>query len=383
MQCPYGSIGPHAGWTGDNANAMTEIGLHHRDLDTPALWVELDCLERNIAALAQHFKAAGVAWRPHTKGIKVPAIAHKLLAAGAKGITCAKLGEAEVMAAAGITDILIANQIVTPAKITRLVNLRAQADVKVAVDDASNVSAIGAAAQEKGVTVGLLIEVNTGMNRSGVLPGESTLELAQHIAATKGVRLLGLMTWEGHNLEHQDPEVKRRGIEASVELLIDTAKLCRAEGLPIDIVSCGGSGTYTVTSRILGVTEIQAGGGIFCDMAYQGWGVALEPSLFVKATVTSRPAPTRIILDAGFKTLPRGFAQPKPLGVANVESCVFSAEHCILVAGEPNDKHQVGSAVNFIVGYSDATVHMHDTLYGIRAGIVETAWPVLGRGKIR
>jgi D-serine deaminase-like pyridoxal phosphate-dependent protein len=362
---------------------MTEIGLHHRDLDTPALWVELDCLEHNIAALAQHFKAADVAWRPHTKGIKVPAIVHKLLAAGAQGITCAKLGEAEVMAAAGILDILIANQIVTPSKITRLVNLRMHADVKVAVDDAANVTAIGAAALEKGVTVGLLVEVNTGMNRAGTLPGEPTLALARHIAATKGVRLLGLMTWEGHNLEHHDPEVKRRGIEDSVEQLIDTAKLCRAAGLPIDIVSCGGSGTYTVTSRVLGVTEIQAGGGIFCDMAYQGWGVALEPALFVKATVTSRPVPTRIILDAGFKTLPRGFAQPKPIGVADVESCVFSAEHCILTAGEPNDKHQVGSSVNFVVGYSDATMHMHDTLYGIRAGIVEAAWPVLGRGKIR
>ncbi len=362
---------------------MTEIGLHHRDLDTPALWVDLERMERNIAALALCFKRAGVAWRPHTKGIKVPAIAHKLLAAGARGVTCAKLGEAEVMAAAGITDILVANQIVTPEKITRLVNLRAQANVAVAVDDADNVSAIGAAAAQKRVRVDVLIEVNTGMNRSGTLPGAPTLALAKRVAATPGVALRGLMTWEGHNLEHQDAEVKRKGIQASVGQLLDTAAQCRAEGLSIETLSCGGSGTYQVTSLIPGVTEIQAGGGIFCDMAYQGWGVALEPALFVKATVTSRPAPTRIILDAGFKTLPRGFAQPKPLTVDNLLSGVYSAEHCILTLSAPDMDHPVASSIDFIVGYSDATVHVHDVLYGLRAGVVETAWPILGRGKLR
>ena len=362
---------------------MTEIGLHYRDLDTPALWVDLDRMERNIAVLAAHFKRVGVAWRPHTKGIKTPAIAHKLLAAGAQGITCAKLGEAEVMAAAGITDILIANQIVTTAKITRLVNLRAQANVAVAIDDAANVSAIGAAAVQKGVVVDVLIEVNTGMNRSGTLPGVPALGLAKHVAATPGVRLRGLMTWEGHTLEHHNADAKRRGIEASVGQLIDTAHMCRAEGLPIETLSCGGSGTYQVTSLIPGVTEIQAGGGIFCDMAYQGWGVALEPALFVKATVTSRPAPTRIILDAGFKTLPRGFAQPKPLGVENLASDAYSAEHCILTLSVPDDGHIVGSSVDFIVGYSDATVHVHDVLYGLRASVVECAWPILGRGRLR
>ncbi len=362
---------------------MTEIGLHHRDLDTPALWVDLDCMARNIAALADYFQRAGVAWRPHTKGIKVPAIAHQLLAAGAHGLTCAKLGEAEVMAAAGIDDILVANQIVTPAKITRLVNLRAQVDVKVAVDDAANVSAIGIAAQAKGVIVGLLIEVDTGMNRSGTQPGAATLALARHIAATPGVALRGLMTWEGHNLEHQDPQVKQRGIEDSVGKLLETAALCRASGLPIDIVSCGGSGTYQITARIAGVTEIQAGGGIFCDMMYQGWGVTLEPALFVKASVTSRPAATRIILDAGFKTMTRGFAQPKPLGVEHLASSAYSAEHCILTLSAPDAGHPVGSALDFIVGYSDATVFVHDVLYGLRAGVVETVWPVLGRGKLR
>ncbi len=363
---------------------MTEIGLPKQDLDTPALWTDLDALERNIADMAQHFKTAGVAWRPHTKGIKVPAIAHKLLAAGAQGITCAKVSEAEVMAAAGIRDILIANQIVTPQKITRLVNLRqAQADVKVVVDQLENAQAIGAAARAKGVVIGVLVEVNTGMNRTGTLPGDDTVQLAKHISEIESIRLLGLMTWEGHNLEHQDPTAKRNGIEHSIGQMLDTAHQCRQSGIPIEVLSCGGSGTYTITSQIKGVTEIQAGGGIFCDVTYQGWGVMLEPALFVRSTVTSRPTPTRIILDAGFKTMTRGFASPKLLGVENIKSVVFSAEHGVVTLDQPNHTLNVCDAIDIVVGYSDATVFAHDTLYGIRDGRVESIWPIVGRGKLQ
>lgn len=362
---------------------MTEIGLAKHELDTPALWVDLDRLERNIATLARHFKSAGVNWRPHTKGIKVPAIAHKLLAAGAIGVTCAKLGEAEVMAAAGVRDILVANQIVGQQKVTRLVNLRAQADVKVVVDNPENVAMIGALASQKGVEVGLLIEVNTGMNRAGTLPGEPTLTLARQIDDTPGVRFQGLMTWEGHNLEHTDPAAKRRGIEASIGQLLDTAALCRENDLPVEIVSAGGSGTYKITPFIAGVTEIEAGGAIYCDVAYQNWGVDLEPALFVHCTVTSRPAPERIILDSGFKTLPRGYSTPRPQGVEHVKSVAFSAEHGIITLEEPNHSLKVGDTIDLMVGYSDATVFLHDNLYGIRNDIVEAVWPIAGRGKLR
>lgn len=362
---------------------MSEIGLKKVELDTPALWVDLERLERNIAHLARHFQSAGVQWRPHTKGIKTPAIAHKLLAAGAMGVTCAKLGEAEVMAAAGIRDILIANQVVGGQKVTRLVNLRAQVDVKVAVDNMENVAAIGAAARAKGVEVGVLIEVNTGMNRAGVAPGEPSLALARQIHQTPGVRFRGLMTWEGHALEHSDPVKKRQRIEESIGLLLSTVELCRQNDLPVEIVSGGGSGTYAITPFICGMTEIQAGGAIFCDMAYQNWGVDLEPALFVQATVTSRPAPERIICDAGFKTLPRGFSTPKPVGIEHVKSVTFSAEHGYVILDEPNTQLRVGDVFDFIVGYSDATVFLHENLYGLRSGIVEAVWPILGRGKLR
>jgi D-serine deaminase-like pyridoxal phosphate-dependent protein len=362
---------------------MSEIGLQKNELDTPALWVDLDCLERNITRLAAHFKAAGVNWRPHTKGIKVPAIAHKLLAAGAIGITCAKLGEAEVMVAAGIRDILIANQIVGKQKVTRLANLRPHADVKVAVDSRENVAEIGAAASAKDVEVGVVIEVNTGMNRAGTLPGQPTLDLARQIYDTPGVRFMGLMTWEGHALEASEPDTKRRHIEQSIGLLTETAQLCRNEGLPVEIVSAGGSGTYTITPFLPGVTEIEAGGAIFCDQTYQEWGVDLEPALFVQCTVTSRPTPVRVICDAGFKTLPRGFQAPKPMGLDQVKSVALSAEHGIITLEAPNDQVKVGDTLDLMVGYGDATVFLHDMMYGIRKGVVETAWLVQGRGKLR
>ncbi|MEZ4673540.1 MAG: alanine racemase [Caldilineaceae bacterium] len=362
---------------------MSEVGLPLAGLDTPFLWTDLERLERNIASMAGHFAEAGVQWRPHTKGVKVPAIAHKLLAAGAIGITCAKLGEAEVMVAAGIDNILVANQIVGPHKIARLVHLCRYADVKVATDNADVVSAIGAAATTAGSTVGLVIELNTGMNRAGVAPGEATVALAHHITKTAGVRLAGLMTWEGHTLSETDPERKREQIKAAITQLTTTADQCRAQGMAIDIVSAGGSGTYYITPFLPGITEIEAGGAIFCDMTYQGWGVELEPALFVRSMVTSRPAPNRVICDAGFKTLPRGFASPKPMGIENVAQISFSAEHGIITLDQPNTTLRVGDTFDFIVGYGDATVFLHDQLYGIRQGVVEACWPVWGRGKIR
>jgi D-serine deaminase-like pyridoxal phosphate-dependent protein len=362
---------------------MSEIGNHKRSLDTPVLWVDLDRLEHNIAALAGHFRSTGVAWRPHTKGIKVPAIAHKMLAAGAQGITCAKLGEAEVMAAAGISDILVANQIVTPPKITRLVQLRNYADVKVAVDCIENARDIGAVAHAHGTEIGVLIEVDIGMERCGTLPGAPTLALAQQIQDLAGLRLLGLMAWEGHTLQLTDPQARRDAIRHAVDRVVQTAELCRAHGIAIDVISAGGSGTYKETSRVQGVTEIQAGGGVFCDMAYQAWGVDLEPALFVRATVISRPTPTRIVLDAGFKTLPRGFATPMPVGVEHVKASVYAAEHGIITLNEPNDALKIGDAIDIIVGYSDATVFAHDVLYGVRGEDVEAVWAIQGRGKLR
>jgi D-serine deaminase-like pyridoxal phosphate-dependent protein len=360
------------------------IGLPKTEMDTPLLWVDLERLEQNIATLARHFQQAGVFWRPHTKGMKIPALAHKLLAAGAIGITCAKLSEAEVMVAAGIKDILIANQITGRHKLPRLANLCRQADVKVAVDHPRNVAALGAAAVAYGSEIGVLIEVNCGMERAGVQPGEAVLTLARRITQTPGLRLRGLMTWEGHTLDFQDAAQKRQAIEQSIDLITGSAELCRRHGLPVEIVSCGGSGTYQVTPFLPGVTEIQAGGAIFCDVTYRSWGVDLQPALFVQSTVTSRPNPQRIICDAGFKSLPSNDGLPAPVGLAQkVRKVVSSAEHGAVELDSPNDTLDVGDLLDFVVGYGDGTVYLHDGLVGVRNGLVECVWPILGRGKLQ
>lgn len=362
---------------------MSEVGLKKTALDTPILWVDLDLMEANIVSLASHFKRAGVDWRPHIKGIKTPAIAHKMLAAGAIGVTCAKLGEAEIMAAAGIQDVLIANQVVGPRKTERLAHLRHQADVKVAVDSEINVRQLGQAATAADVELGVLVELNTGMNRCGVAPGAQAVALAQLAHTTPGVRFMGLMAWEGHTIAHPDPDYKRQEIEKAVSMIAETAELCRASGLPVPIVSGGGSGSYHITPFLPGITEIQAGGAIFNDGAYQSWGVTTTQALHVRSMVTSRPAPDRIIFDAGFKTMPAWHAQPRPIGLDGVKSFSTSAEHGVMVLESPNETVQVGDVFDFVVGYTDETLFLHDHLYGIRNGVVEVVWEIAARGKLR
>jgi D-serine deaminase-like pyridoxal phosphate-dependent protein len=360
------------------------VGLPKDRLDTPALCVDLDVMEGNIARIATACREHGVAWRPHTKGQKVPAIAHKLLAAGAIGVTCQKLGEAEVMAAAGIRDILVANQIVGDQKIARLVNLLRHADVVVAVDDPDNVAALDAAARAKGVRLRVVIEVNIGGNRAGVEPGVAVAALARRIAEHPGLRFAGVMGWESHTTSIPDQAEKEHAVAAAVKLLTQSADACRSAGLPVDIVSCGGTGTYRFTTAQPGVTEIEAGGGIFSDVRYRTKFLVDHPyALTVMTTVTSRPNPRRIICDAGKKAMSSDAAEPLPLGVEHVKSVNLSAEHARIELTEPDTRLRVGDRVEFVVGYGDTTVHLHEELYGIRDGAVEIVWPILGRGRMR
>ena len=364
---------------------LSMIGQPKEALDTPALMVDLDVMERNIERMARTIiQEAGVGWRPHTKGMKTPALAHMLLDAGAHGITCAKLGEAEVMAAGGIRDILIANQVVGPQKIARLVNLRPHCDVAVAVDSEENVAEIDRAARDKGVRVRVLIEVDVGLHRAGVEPGAGTLALARKIAPLQGVHLAGLMTWEAHALKIVDPEEKRQVVAAALEKLVATAQECRDEGIPLELVSCGGTGTYWISAFHPGITEIQAGGGIFCDMRYRKvFGVEHEYALTVLATVTSRPTPARIICDAGRKAMSCDAAMPGPIGIEGVKEMFFSAEHGKLELEAASPTPRLGERIEFVAGYSDTTVVLHDELFGIREGRVETVWPLWGRGRLQ
>lgn len=359
------------------------VGRPMAELETPILVVDLDKLERNIAKMRRIIiEEAGINWRPHTKAIKIPALAHKLLGAGAHGVTCAKLGEAEVMAGAGIQDILIANQVVSPAKIARLVHLVRHADIIVAADCEAHLKALDTAALAAGTRLRVVIEVNMGINRAGVEPGEAVVALARQVAACRGLRFAGIMGWEGQTAAMKDPGEKRKAIEAAVQRLAASAELCRAAGLPVEIVSCGGTGTYWITAKLPGVTEVQAGGGIFCDMRYRKeYGVDHEFALTIFTTVTSRPTPTRVICDAGWKSMGVHPTLPQPLDVGEVKSVRLSAEHTTIELAEPRPVPEVGGRVEFVAGYSDSTVFMHDHLYGARSGRLEVVWPILGRGK--
>lgn len=364
---------------------MNIIGRSFEEIDTPALLIDLDAFERNVAHMARVIiEEAGVNWRPHSKGIKTPAIAHMLVDAGAIGVTCAKLGEAEVMVAGGIRSILIANQIVGRQKVERLVNLRRHADVMPAVDNEDNVREIAEAAERKGVRQRVVIEVNVGIDRAGVLPGAPVVALAKKIAAYPSLEFAGVMGWEAQVLGAKDDNEKARMAKEVLALLSGSAQQCRDAGLPVEIVSCGGSGTYWHSAFQPGVTEIQAGGGIFCDIIYrERFAVPHEFALTILSTVTSRPAPTRLICDAGKKTMSYDAATPKPLGLPEVSSVGCSAEHGSIQLVEPSDTPRVGEKLQFIVGYGDTTVFLHDFFYGIRDGRVEVVWPILGRGKLQ
>jgi D-serine deaminase-like pyridoxal phosphate-dependent protein len=359
------------------------VGRSKWDLDTPALLIDLAAVERNVDRIATCLRRRGVGWRPHTKGIKVPALAHKLLRAGAFGVTCAKVGEAEVMAGAGVRDILIANQVVGAPKIARLVNLLPWADVVVAVDDAANVAALDQAAGAKGLPLRVVVEVNTGMNRAGVEPGDAALALATKVHEAEHLRFAGLMGWEGHTVKIADPAEKRAAVQRAVGQLVATAEQCRRAGLPVEIVSCGGTGDYTYAASIPGITEVQAGGGIYCDVYYRtAMGVDHEYAATILATVTSRPTPTRVICDAGKKTMSSDAAVPLPLVEGELRRVALSAEHAVIELAEPS-RLRVGDKIEFVVGYTDTTTMLHDELVATRDGKVEVVWPIQGRGKLR
>ena len=356
--------------------------MFKQDIDTPALFVDLDLVERTIAEMAAFFRGHGVGWRPHSKGQKVPEIAHMEIAAGALGITCAKLGEAEVMAEAGIRDILVANQVVGRQKAERLASLLDRADVVVAVDSIENGEELSAAAHARGKRLRIIVEVDNGMQRAGVAPGEPSVDLARRLSALPGLRFCGVMAWEAHCLGRPMDE-RRTCCEEAVGTLVDTARQCREAGLDAHIVSCGGTGTFRITAGIEGVTEIQAGGGIFSDVLYESWGIEHPFALTVTSTVTSRPTPQRIITDAGRKAMSMDIATPRPIGLENVEKVALSAEHGVVNLTQPNSSLKVGDKLEWIVGYGDTTVFLHDEMVATRGDRVEAIWPVLARGKIK
>jgi D-serine deaminase-like pyridoxal phosphate-dependent protein len=361
------------------------IGADKFSLDTPLLCIDLDRMESNIDKMATLCREKGVQWRPHEKCHKTPAIALREIQAGAIGVTCAKVSEAEVMAAAGVRDILVANMVVGEQKWERVVSLRRWADPIIACDHFAQVEPLAAKAARLGVTVRVLLEVDIGLNRVGVQPGKATLELAQAIERLKGVKLAGIMGYEGHLLRIQDPAEKRRQIGEAIGTLTHCADQLRRSGIGCDIVSAGGTGSYQITAGLPGVTELQAGGGIFMDPFYRNacQVEGLDYALTVLATVVSRPALGRAVLDCGRKTLNPDVHLPLVVGHGDAEVERLSAEHCELKLGPKSQDLKIGDKVELVVGYGDFTTVLHDEFFGFRQNRLEVVWPIQGRGKLQ
>jgi len=357
-------------------------GTAKADLDTPALCLDIAAAEANIRRMADYFKGSPVRLRPHSKTHKCPMLAHKQLAAGAIGITCAKLGEAEVMGQAGIRDILIANQIVGDIKIARLVNLAAYTDVMVAVENWDNVQALSGAAQDKGVSLRVVIEVDIGMGRCGALPGDETLALAQKIVNLPGLRFCGLMGYEGHMVMIPDWNERKQKTLRELAKLTSTADLLRQKGIPVEIVSSGGTGTHEITGRVPGITELQVGSYITMDAQYhEKVGITFDCALTVLCTVVSTRGGDHAVIDAGLKTMTRDFGMPLCLHPAGWAVTALSEEHGILkrVDGPPL---KLGDKVEIVPNHGCTTINLHDQYHVIRDGRLEAIWPIAARGKV-
>lgn len=360
------------------------IGSPIAEIDTPSLLLDLDIMERNITQMADAFQGRNVKLRPHAKTHKTPIVAHKQLAAGAIGITCAKLGEAEAMVTGGVQDILIANQIVGRHKIARLMSLARHANLIVAVDDAQNVEELSQAAHTAGVSIRVLIEVDVGMRRCGVDAGEAALTLARHIEQAPGLQFAGLMGYEGHLVFVPSLTQRERRVRHDMQALLDTVSLLETNGLQVDIVSAGGTGTALITSTLPRITEIQAGSYVFMDGRYQTIeGVDFDCALTLLTTIVSRPKPDRIIVDAGMKTLTYEFGLPRFKGREDLELLGLSEEHGTVRLTDPSVSLTPGDTLEIIPSHGDTTLNIHEYYYGVRNGRVETIWPIAGRGKSR
>jgi D-serine deaminase-like pyridoxal phosphate-dependent protein len=363
---------------------LSPVGLALNDLDTPALLLDLDAFEHNVRRMAGHFREHRVNWRPHAKAFKCPAIAHALRREGAIGVTVAKVSEAEIMAAGGIDDILIAHLVVGPSKAARLAALQRQAAVRATVDHPDQVGPIAEAARAAGTTIGLLVDVNLGMNRTGVGSPEQALTLARLVAGSNGLRFDGVMGYEGHTLMIPDQAEKNQAVRAAIARLDAARKAVEDAGLPCPIVSAGGTGSYQHTAGLPGPTEIQAGGGAFACRYYTEL-CKIEghrPAISVLATVVSRPAADRAILDIGQKSISAYRTPPVLKAYPDLPIAVLSAEHGILTVPEPLGL-RIGDKVEVIPGYSDFTFVLHDRLIAHRQGRVEACWPLLGRGMLQ
>ncbi|MFD9950396.1 alanine racemase [Nonomuraea sp. NPDC059023] len=357
------------------------------EIDTPALVIDLDVVRANVSEMAKVASANGVRLRPHVKTHKMPELARMQLEAGASGITCAKIGEAEVMAQAGIDDILLAYPIWGRPKLRRLAALRERARVRVSLDSPEVAAELG---RLGGPPVEVLVEVDTGQHRLGRPPGRPTADLVAEIAAVPGVEVTGLLTLAGHAYHCRTPAELAETARREGEDLVATAEMCARDGIALREISVGSTPTARHVAGVAGVTEIRPGTYIFNDTAMMRLGVASEENTAARilTTVIGRPVPERVVCDAGTKCLTSdGYGTPgwiRAVGLPYLRMEFLNEEHGVARL-EPGHHGElpVGSRMGLIPSHACSVVNLFDIAYGVEDGEVITELRVAARGAVR
>jgi len=353
------------------------VGQRRDELITPALVLDIDAAQRNIDHMANELKQMGAAAiRPHYKTHKNPDLARRQLQAGAGGLSMATVWEAAILAAAGMDDLFVVNTVAHPAKLRVLAELARDHRVLVAVDEAANAAAHSAAAITAGSTLGIMVEVDTGMDRCGVDNAADCLAVARQVMDLPGLRFEGITGYEGHCSMTPDNDLRHERQREAMKFFTGVAGLLEADGIPCPIRSAGGIATWNWTAAYPGVTEIQAGSYVVMDNFHGQMVPGFEHSLTIQATVISRQS-GKVIVDAGNKSV----ADPADVTIAGHDHKVlrFDEEHGIFDAagGSPL---RVGDPVALVPGYSPSTVNWYDAYHVVHEDVVVDIWPVIPRG---
>lgn len=359
------------------------------ELDTPVLLVDGDAFDRNMERMAKLAAEADIAWRPHAKAHKSPTVAEMQIAAGACGICCAKLGEAEVLAAEGSKDILITTPVIGLSKLMRLMQVANQASVSVVVDHASNIEQMSMCAHTAGVRPDVVIEVDVGQGRCGVQPGEAAVELARQVMTADWLNFKGLQGYQGAIQMTASFDERKEAADDALTKLTSTADLIRDAGIPCDYLTGGGTGTSVIDAAAGGLTELQPGGYLFMDARYRtiewddGNATPFEQSLTVLASVISKPAENRCILDMGLKAVSSDGGIPVPLDVPGANFKFGGEEHGELTWEDGPCPLDLDDKVRFVPTHCDTTVNLHDRFIVVRDDTVTEVWEIAARGRLQ
>ena len=349
--------------------------LRKTDIETPALLVDLDVMERNLDTMARFFCNRPAKLRPHFKNHRVLELAARQMEHGAIGITCARLWQAERLASFGIRDILIANEIAGEEPVARFAELSCEVPVIVAVDNPKVVADMARCARNRKAEVNVVVDVDLGLKRCGMPPGEPAAELAKLVVAA-GLKFRGVMGYERHLQSRPPGPEKERAVSEAMQVLVDTKALIESYGSPVGIVSCGGTGDYTIAGAFPGVTENQAGSYLLMDNWYAPVVSDFQVALSVLATVISKTAGERLVVDAGCKVISGERGLPSVKGLQGLAVIALHAEHAPIKIEDPAVAVEVGDKIEMAVQYHDGTVNLHRRMYGIRNGEVERVFSI-------